>query len=77
MQLELEDSWQDSQSTDIANNSVAICVDGEAYFVRGGKHIRIEQDPMLKHIRMQRRQQKYRNITKMISELHHMAPPFV
>ena len=36
MQVELEDSWQDRSSDDVSNNSVAVTIDGEAYFIRGG-----------------------------------------
>ena len=77
MQVELDDSWQEKQSDDVMNNSVAITVDGEAYFIRGGQHIKIETDPTLKHIKMQKRQTKFKDISKIFGELHHLAPPFV
>ena len=77
MQVELEDSWQDKNSEDASNNSVAVTIDGEAYFIRGGQSIKLEVDPNLKHIKMQRRQQKFQDINKIFGELHHLAPPFV
>ena len=52
-------------------------IDGEAYFVRGGQSIKLEVDPNLKHIKMQRRQQRFRDINKIFGELPPLAPPFI
>ena len=48
IQIELNSSEENLESTDIDNNSIAICLDGEAYFIRGGQHIKIEQDQTCK-----------------------------
>lgn len=37
----------------------------------------LEQNAELKHIKMQRRSQKFKDISRIFSDLGHMAPPFV
>lgn len=77
IQVELISTEEDHKSDDINNNSIVFALDGEAYFVRGGQHIKVEQDPALKQIKMQRRAPKLKDINKTIAEMGHLAPPFV
>ena len=65
------------KSDDIDNNCIAITLDGEAYYIRGGQYINVEQDPGLKQIKMQKRAPKFKNMNRVMAEMGHLAPPYV
>lgn len=70
-------SEQEDPEGDVQNNSIAIAVDGENYFIRGSKSIDVKLDPGLPKIRVARRIPKLADISQVMKDLYHLAPPFV
>lgn len=66
----------DSPPSDF-NEAIGLAVDGEIFKVSGGKHCLIQLDPDLPKIRVARRNPTLKDVNQIMTDLHHLSPPFV